>query len=123
VDNIVWWSTKELSDDGELIDVVLSREQRLAFQHLCKDAARTPDINLNIILLPCEHNLRGSVVSRGDITGHLGILNTGQTKVADLEIAVLIDEDVAGLEIAMDDACRMNILETPLFTISLQPPY
>ncbi len=115
VDNIIWRGTEELSDDRELVDVILSREQRLALQHLCKDAPRTPDVNLHIIFLPCKHDLRSSVVSRRDISGHLRILNTGETEVADLEIAVLIDEDVARLEIAMDDTCRMDILETPLF--------
>jgi hypothetical protein len=65
--------------------------------------------------LPCEHDLRGSVVSRGDIASHLRILDTGQTEVTDLQIAVLVDQDVAGLEITMDNTCRVDILESPLF--------
>jgi hypothetical protein len=44
----------------------------------------------------------------------LRILNSGQAKVADLEITVLVDEDVAGLEIAVDDTCRVDIFQTPL---------
>jgi hypothetical protein len=94
--------------------VILSREKRLALQHLCKDTTGTPDVNFNIILLPCEHDLRRSVISRGDISGHLRILNSGQAKVADLEITVLVDEDIAGLEIAVDDTCRVDIFQTPL---------
>ena len=114
VNHIVRGSTQELSDDGELVDMILSREQRLALQHLGKDTPRTPDVNLDIIFLPCEHNLWGSVVSGGDVSGHLWILNTGETEIADLEITVLIDEDVGRLEIPMDDTCRMDILETTL---------
>ena len=94
--------------------MVLSREQRLALQHLCKDTTGTPDINLNIILLPCKHDLWCSVISRGDISGHLRVLNTGQAEVADLEITVLVDENVAGLEIAVDDTCRVDIFQAPL---------
>lgn len=115
MNHIVWWSTQKLCDDRELVDVILSREQRLALQHLCKDTSRTPDVNLDIIFLPCEHDLGGSVVSRGDISGHLRILNTSEAEIANLEIAVLVDEDVAGLEITMDDACRVDILETTLW--------
>jgi hypothetical protein len=41
-------------------------------------------------------------------------LDAGQTEVADLEIAVLVDEDIAGLKIAMDDTCGVDIFKTPL---------
>ena len=114
VNNIIWWGSKKLGDDRELVDVILPWEKRLALQHLRKDTSSTPDINLNIVFLPCKHNLGGSVVSRRDIASHLGVLNTGQTEVADLQIAVLVDQDVAGLEIAMDNACGVDILEPSL---------
>ena len=115
VDNIIWWRSQKLGDDRELVDVILSWEKRLALQHLCEDTSGTPDINLDIIFLPCEHNLRRSIVSRRDISGHLGILNTSQTEVADLQIAVFVDQDVAGFEVAMDNTRRVDILESPLF--------
>ena len=89
---------RELGDDGELVHVVLAGEERLALEHLSEDAARTPDINLDVVLLPCEHDLRRSVVSGRDVTRHLRVLYTGETEVANLEIAVLVDEDVAGLQ-------------------------
>lgn len=114
VDNIIWWSSEELGDDGELVDVILSWEQRLAFQHLCENTSRTPNINFDVILLPCKHDFGGSVVSCRDISCHLRILNTGETKIADLKIAVLVDEDVAGLEITMNDTCRMNVFQSTL---------
>jgi hypothetical protein len=85
--------------------MILPREQRLALQHLGKDAARAPDVNFDVVLLPCEHDLGRAVVSRGNVAGHLRVLDTCKAEVADLEVAVLVDEDVAGLEIAMDDSC------------------
>jgi hypothetical protein len=94
--------------------MVLSGEQRLALQHLCKDASRTPNVNLHVVLLPCEHNLWRSVVSRRDISGHLWVLDTCEAEIADLEIAVLVYEDVAGLEISVDNTCRVNIFQTTL---------
>jgi len=114
MDDIFWGCPKKLGDDRELIDMILSRKQRLALQHLCEDTSCTPDINLHIILLPCEHDLRGSVVSCRDISGHLGILNTCETEVADLQIAILIYKNVAGLEISMDNAGGVDILQTTL---------
>lgn len=67
------------------IRTIFSWEQRLALQHLCEDTSRTPDIYRDIVFLPREHDLRSSIVSRRNIASHLRILNTGETKVADLQ--------------------------------------
>ena len=122
MDDVVWWCPEELSNDGELIDVILPREQGLALQHLREDASCTPDINFDIVLLPCEHDLGRSVVSRGDISGHLGILDTGESEIADLQVAVLIHENVTGLEISVDDSSRVDIFQASLSN-GLAPPY
>jgi len=62
--------------------------------------------------LPREHNLRGPIISRRHVAGHLRILYSGKTKVAylgccavsqrkaaregsDLEITILVHKDVA----------------------------
>jgi hypothetical protein len=59
LDDIVGRGSEQLGDDGELVDIwmsarnlettspltVLSGEQRLALQHLGKDATRTPDVD------------------------------------------------------------------------------
>lgn len=94
--------------------MVFSRKERLALQHLGKNAARAPDVDLDIILLPCEHDLGGAIVPRRNVAGHLGVLDTRQTKVADLEVAVLVDQDVTWFEVPMDDPGRVNILEASL---------
>jgi hypothetical protein len=64
--------------------------------------------------LPCEHNLRRSVVSGRDIAGHLGVLDTCKAKVANLQIAVLVDENVGGFEITVDDAGGVDVFQTTL---------
>lgn len=92
--------------------MVLSWEERLAFKHLCKNATCTPNIDSHIVLLPGEHDFGGTVISCADVTGHLGVLDTGKTKVADLQIAVLVDENVAWLQVTVDDTGRVNVLET-----------
>lgn len=101
--------------------MVLAGEQRLALEHLGKDTSNTPDINFNIVLLPGEHDFRSSVVSRRDIAGHLGVLNTGQTEVANLQIAILVDQNVAGLQVTVDNASRVDVLQSALETWLAEP--
>jgi hypothetical protein len=114
LDNVIWRSTQKLRDDGELVDVVLSGEQRLALEHLCENAARAPDVDLDVVLLPREHDLGCSVVSCRDVSGHLGVLYTGEAEVADLEIAVLVHEDVAGLQVTVNNTGGVDVFETAL---------
>jgi hypothetical protein len=111
LDDIVGRGAEELGDDRELVDVVLPWEERLALEHLGEDASGGPDVDRNVILLPGQHDLGGAVVARRDVAGHLGVLDTGETKVADLEVAVLVDENVGGFKVAVDDAGRVNVLE------------
>lgn len=112
LDDLIWWGTEQLSNDGELVDVVLAWEERLAFEHLCKDASCTPHVNSHVVFLPGEHDLGGTVVTCADVAGHLRVLDTGETEIADLEIAVLVDENVAGLQVTVDYTCRVHVLET-----------
>lgn len=114
LDDIVWRSTEKLCDDRKLVDVVLSWEQRLALEHFRKDAACTPDIDLNIVFLPCKHNLWRTVVAGGNVSSHLGVLYTGQAEVADLQIAILVDKDVARLQVTVNDTSGVNIFQTTL---------
>lgn len=112
--NIIWWCTQELGDDGELVDVIFAWEQRLALQHFCEDATSTPDIHLHVVLLPREHDLGRSVVSSGDVASHLRILDTGETEVADFQVTVLVHEDVRRLQVTVDNSRGVHIFETTL---------
>ena len=94
--------------------MILSWEQWLALQHLSKDASRTPDIHLHVVLLPCKHDLRCPVVSCRDIASHLRILYTCQAEVADFEVAVFVHEDVRGFEVSVYDAGRVHVFEAAL---------
>lgn len=103
-----WRRTKQLCDDLELVHVcqrlrtVLAGKQRAALEHLREDAAGAPDIDSDVVLLPGEHDLWRAVVPRGHIARHLGVLNTRKAEVADLEVAVFIDQDVARFLVSVD---------------------
>ena len=91
VDDIVRRSPKKLRNDRKLVDVVLAREQRFPFEHLRKDTSRTPDIHLDVVLLPCEHDLWGTIIPSRDVSRHLRILDAGKAKVTNLQVAILVD--------------------------------
>lgn len=114
VDNIIGGCAEELGDNGELVDVVLSREQRLSLQHLGKDTPSTPDIDFHVIFLPGEHNFRRTIIPCRDISGHLRILDSSKAEIANFQVAIFVDQDVAGLEVTMNDAGGMDILQASL---------
>ncbi len=65
-----------------------------------------------------EHDLGGAVPARGNIGRHEAAVflwaraqRTSHAKVADLEIARAIDEQVAGLDVAVQHVGRMDVLE------------
>lgn len=104
VDDIVRGGSEKFGDDGELIHMILAGEERLSLQHLGENTPRTPNIHLDIVFLPCKHDLRGTIISGGDVAGHLWILYTSKAKVTNLQVAVLVHEDVARLQVSVDDA-------------------
>lgn len=114
LNNIIRRSSKKLGNDGELVHMVLAGEEWLALEHFGENAARAPDIHLHVVLLPREHNLRRSVVSCRDIACHLWVLYTGKAKIANLEIAVLVDQDIARLQVTMDDTGRVHVFQATL---------
>lgn len=94
--------------------MVLAGEEGFALEHLGENAAGTPDIDLDVVLLPREHDLGGAVVTSRDIASHLRILDTRKTEIANLQVAVLVDQDVAGLQVTMDDTSGVDVFEAAL---------
>lgn len=100
--------------------MVFAREQWLALQHLREDTACAPDIHLHVVLLPGEHDFRGSVVPRRYIASHLWILNASQAEVADFEVAVLVDKDVGRLQVAVYHTGGVHIFKAALLNVRLR---
>ncbi len=94
--------------------MIFAREQGFAFQHLGEDASRAPDVDLHVVLLPREHNLRRAIVPRRDVSRHLRVLDAGEAEITNLEIAIFVDQNIAGLEVPMDHPGGMDILEAAL---------
>ena len=82
-----------------------AQERRLAGEHLVEHRAHGVDVDR--LVVPPATDLRGHVVDGADGDGLAGVLGRlhglGEAVVADLDVAVLV-EDVPGLEVAVDDA-------------------
>ena len=67
------------------------------------------------IVREAQHNLRSAVPACGDIFGHEALLlllveAAGETKVADLELAVGVNKKVPGFEVTMKHVRGVDIL-------------
>lgn len=102
------WLSQELSNQGEMVYIVLSREENFSQNHLRQNTSDAPDIYSIGVFLPSQYDLWSSIVSCGDIASHLLVLFSSQPKVTDFQVAVVVEQDVARFEVAMDDTGRMN---------------
>ena len=91
-----------------------------AREHLCEYATHGPYVYGERVLVHGEHQLGGAVPARRHVLGHergvvlgRGRESAGHPEVADLELAVAVDEEVARLEVAVEDASRVDVLESP----------
>ena len=87
---------------------------RLSAQELGEDAADGPDVDARAVRLVLDEQLgravpaRHHVLSEGRLLDALlgGVDAAREPKVANLEVAVLVDEEVAGLEVAVEHLDR-----------------
>ena len=83
-------STNHVGDQIELMDVILAREESLAAEQLCEDAADRPDVDGLRILLPREHDLGSPIPPRRHVFGHearvvlLGVRHSSEAEVTHL---------------------------------------
>ena len=91
----------------QLVFVGGSREEGPSRVHLRHDAARGPDVDTGVVGAGAEEDVRGAVPQRDDLVGE-GVdgdaERAGQTKIREFQLALDVDEEVLGLEVAVQDA-------------------
>ena len=104
---------QHLDYETHLMNVVLPREEGLPAQNLGQDAPHRPDINRARVILAAEQQLRRPVPPRDHVLGHEPPLRRRprQPKVAYFQVAVRVQEQVAGLQIAVQHLRGVNVLE------------
>jgi len=105
--------SKGPEDFENLVDFRVAREEGVAGDHLGEDAANAPDIDGDGVVLAAEEDLRGAVPEGDDLVcvGPDGdSKGPGEPKVGQLEGAVLANEEIVGLEVAVEDAACVAVV-------------
>ena len=92
-------------------DALLPLEDGSASQKLRQYAADAPQVNRRRVVREAEHDFRSTIPARRDVFRHearigrlwIEVESTGEAKVADLELAVGIDEKISGFQVSMQD--------------------
>lgn len=100
-------SAHEPEDFLQFILVGGAREERTSGVHFCHDAARGPDINAGVVGTRAEENVWRTIPQGDDFVGKgvdRNAESASETKVSKLELALVVDEKILRLEIAMEHA-------------------
>jgi hypothetical protein len=99
-------------DLEDLVDLGITREKRLASSHLGEDAAHGPHVDTSGVLAATKQNL-GRAVPEGDnfvsVSAERDTKGASQTKIGQLQVALLVDEQVLRLEIAVQNAVGVAV--------------
>jgi hypothetical protein len=100
-------------DEAHLVHVVSARENRLPVDELHEDASDGPDIDGGGVVGGVEQQLGRAVPARDHVLRHHVALRRRprQPEVADLEFAVGVQQQVAGLQVTVDHVRRVDELE------------
>lgn len=116
-------SASDFHDAIKLVEGACAREAGLAQQELSKDAAQTPHIYALGIFVAAQQNLRSAVPARRNVISQerllIGLLvkRTGQAKVRALHVALSIEQQVTGLQVAVEKIRRVHVLEALKYLI------
>jgi hypothetical protein len=99
-------------DLEDLVNLRVTGEQRLARAHLSEDTAHRPHVDASRVLSTAEQDLRRTVPQSDHLVGVCAERDTksaGEPEVGELEVVVLVDEEVLGLEVAVEDAVSVAV--------------
>ena len=101
-----------------LMAVVAARKERLTRQNLSEDAAERPDVDSIGVLCESHYYLRSAVPETGDILTRGALLcldsgcRAGEAEIADLQTAVLVEQEIRWGKVAVQDTSRVHSIES-----------
>jgi hypothetical protein len=105
-----------------LINVIVTREKWFALNEFRKDTTNTPNVNRVRVFVTGQHDFGRTVPARDDVFGQQHGSTTallvlvshaaGESEIANLEIAVGVDQQVGRFEVTMEDFARVNVFES-----------
>ena len=104
-------------DQIELLHFLRGLKDGFLEEELAEDAAAGPDVDGRAIALLAEKQFGRSVPQRDDFIGVgsllvLGVVEARQTKVCQFDLAQVVHEDVAALDVAMKEIFFVTVIET-----------
>ena len=107
---------KDIPEDLEdLINFRVAGEERLASAHFSEDAPDGPHVDAGRVLTTAEQDLGGAVPERDDLVGvgpERDAKSAGQSKVGQLQVSLAVNQQVLGLEIAVQHTVAMAVAHT-----------
>ena len=107
------WRAEYVDYFVDLFERVGRQEKDLAVEQLAVDAAHAPHVHREVVVFGAEEELRCAVVLRDHLLGHVAVLvhldDSRQPKVAYLQQAIAVYQQVARLNVAVNYPCRMKV--------------
>lgn len=106
--------THNLEDEIKLFRFILARKQRLTCQQLSKQTTDRPHIDTRTVFVGAQQELRWAIPERNHairISATSFAVRTRQTKVGNLQIAVVVDEQVGALDVAVQNFVPVAVLQ------------
>jgi len=103
----------EARDLVDLVQLALALQRRLAQQHLAKDATNRPHIDRCAVELGAKEQLGRAIPQRHDdrrVIAERVAVRPSETKVGNLQDALVVHQNVGRFEVAVDDPVLMEIL-------------
>lgn len=100
----------DAEDPDELVFVRRAGEEGPPGVHLGHDAAGGPDVDAGVVRAAPEEDIRGAVPEGDDFVGE-GVdgyaKGARKTEIRELELAFDVDEQILGLQVAVQDSVRV----------------
>ena len=80
-----------------------------------KNASRGPHVDRGCVELGAEEDVRRAIPKRdhfGRVTPHRNAKRPGQSEVGQLQLAALVDKQVLGFQVAVEDVAAVAVRET-----------
>jgi hypothetical protein len=114
------WATSDFDDAVQLVHGACAGEHWLATQELTKNATDRPHVDTLGVLGRAKKNLGCTVPTSSDVVGQHRVVDqfvlqrsdrARKTEISDLEEALGIEQQVAGLHVSMQHIARVHVLE------------
>ena len=116
VQMLLWQRKKHIPEDLEnLVNLGITREKGFSGTHLSKDGTDRPHVHASGVLSSTKQDLWSTIPKGDDLMGIASQRNaegSSKTEISQLEISILVNQQVLGLQVTMQYTARVTVLDT-----------